>query len=161
MSVCFCLGIMAPSLTFVEVIDLDASDPQFAASLRSLGPVTPSSTLSNSSHFPPSPLSAPSTNPSSTSHQVFPDPSQNPAIQVLTARENLAKEAEAEFARVRYEGGGGKRFLDVMTIRQILMFRDEKKLAGADIEKKLGLATGTVARLGPRGVVGEAGTAVG
>ena len=142
-------------LTFIKVINRDASDPHFAASLRSLGPVTPSSTLSNSSRFPAS--STPSILPSSASQQVFPNPSQNPAVQVLTARENLAKEAEAEFARVRYEGGGGRKFLDVMTIRQVLMFRDEKRLAGADIEKKLGLAAGTVDRLGPRAVIREAG----
>ena len=92
---------------------------------------------------------------------MFPDPSQNPAVQVLTARGNLAREAEAEFARVRYEGGGGRRFLDVMTIRQILMFRDEKNMTSPEIEKKLGLAPGTVAKLGPKRVVGEAGMAIG
>ena len=95
------------------------------------------------------------------SQQIFPNPSQNPAIQVLTARENLANEAEAEFARVRYEGGGGRRFLDVMTIRQILMFRDKKKMGNADIENKLGLAAGTVGRLGGPGVIGEAGMTLG
>ena len=140
---------------------MDASDPQFAASLRSLGPVTPASTLSNSSHFPSSPTVAPATNPSNPSQQVFPDPARNPAIQVLTARENLAREAEAEFARVRYEGGGGKRFLDVMTIRQILMLRDEKKLSSEEIEKKLGLVDGIVASLGRKGVVSEVGMALG
>lgn len=78
---------------------------------------------------------------------------------MLTARENLASQAEAEFARVRYEGGGGRKFLDVMTIRQILMFRDEKKMSNADIENKLGLAAGTVKKLGRKGIVGEAGMA--
>ena len=145
----------------ITAINLDASDPQFAASLRSLGPVTPSSTLSNSSHFSAPPASAPSSGSLSHSRQIFPNPSLNPALQVLTARENLAKEAEAEFARVRYEGSEGRRFLDVMTIRQILMFRDEKKLASVEIEKKLGLAAGTVARLGPRGVVAETGLGLG
>ena len=148
-------------LTLLEAINLDSSDPQFAASLRSLGPVTPSSTLSNSSHFASTSPSAPSITTPSSSQPVFPDPSQNPAVQVLTARGNLAREAEAEFARVRYEGGGGRRFLDVMTIRQILMFRDEKNMTSPEIEKKLGLAPGTVAKLGPKRVVGEAGMAIG
>ena len=148
-------------LTLLEAINLDSSDPQFAASLRSLGPVTPSSTLSNSSHFASSSSSASSTTTSNSSQPAFLDPSQNPAIQVLTARGNLAKEAEAEFARVRYEGGGGRRFLDVMTIRQILMFRDEKNVASLEIEKKLGLAPGTVAKLGPKRLVGEAGMTLG
>jgi hypothetical protein len=79
----------------------------------------------------------------------------------LTARENLAKEAEAEFARVRYEGGGGRRFLDVMTVRQVLMMRDEKHMTDTDIEQKLGLANGVVKRLGKKGVVAEASMGVG
>ena len=41
------------------------------------------------------------------------------------------------------------------------MFRDEQKMGNADIEKKLGLAAGTVGRLGGRGVVGEAGATIG
>ena len=80
---------------------------------------------------------------------------------MLTARENLAREAESEFARVRYEGGGGRKFLDVMTVRQVLMMRDEKRMAEAEIEQKLGLASGVVRRLGAKGVVGEVGMGVG
>ena len=37
------------------------------------------------------------------------------------------------------------------------MFRDEKRMGNADIENKLGLATGTVGRLGGPGVIGDAG----
>jgi len=79
----------------------------------------------------------------------------------LTARESLAKEAEAEFARVRYEGGGGRRFLDVMTVRQVLMMRDDKHMNDADIEQKLGLAGGVVKRLGEKAVVAEVGMGIG
>ncbi|KAL2055845.1 hypothetical protein ABVK25_004089 [Lepraria finkii] len=46
------------SATKDESISLDASDPDFAASRRSLGPVQPSSTLSNSSTFTPAPSGA-------------------------------------------------------------------------------------------------------
>ena len=49
-----------------------------------------------------------------------------------------------------------RRFLDVAIIRQVLMLRDEKGVAGAEIERRLGLKGGVVARLGPRGVVGDA-----
>ena len=73
----------------------------------------------------------------------------------------MAKAAEEEFARARYESGGDRKFLDVMTIRQILMFRDEKNMEGRAIEKKLGLTTGTVKKLGPKGIVGEASMALG
>ena len=153
-------GTQGKRLKIVVAINLDASDPQFAASLRSLGPVTPSSTHTNSPHISPSPSTSSPLQSSSSSQQIFPNPSQNPAIQVLTARENLAKAADAEFARVRYEGGGARKFLDVMTIRQILMLRDEKRMGGAEIDMKLELAAGTVQRLGRRGVVGEPGMAL-
>ena len=141
----------------LRAINLDASDPQFAASLRSLGPVTPTSALSNSSHFP----SVPSTKPSNPDQRIFPDPSRNPAVLILTARNNLAREAEAELARVRYEGERKRRFLDIITVRQVLMMRDEKHMAEADIEQKLGLEDGVVKRLGKKGVVAEVGMGIG
>ncbi|KAL8689339.1 MAG: hypothetical protein Q9218_004970 [Villophora microphyllina] len=137
-----------------EAINLDASDPHFARSLRSLGPVQPSSTFSNSSAFDPS--SPPSSMSQQNQPQIFPNPSLNPALQVLSRREELAREAEAEFSRLRGEGGGRK-FLDVVKIREVLMLRDEKRMGEAEIEKRLGLMQGTVGRLGKRGVVGEAG----
>ncbi|KAI4160405.1 MAG: hypothetical protein LQ342_005729 [Letrouitia transgressa] len=136
-----------------DSINLDASDPQFARSLRSLGPVQPSSTLSNSSTFQPSgaPSSASSTDP-----QVFPNPAMNPALQILRRREVLASEAEAEFSRQR-AGGGGRRFLDAVRIREILVSRDQKRMTAEEIEKDMGLAPGVVEKLGPKGVVGDVG----
>lgn len=119
--------------------------------------------FSNSSTF--NPRSVPSSDPSShqglpgtpqASHaQIFPDPSRNPAIQVLTARERLAEEAEEEFNRVSRTGHTERQFLDVTTIRQLLMLRDDKGLAGGEIEKRLGLKEGVVGRLGPKGVIGD------
>ncbi|KAL9136443.1 MAG: hypothetical protein Q9175_002355 [Cornicularia normoerica] len=140
-----------------QSINLDASDPDFAQSLRSLGPVQPSSTLSNSSTFNPSP--SPSSHgskssPNQSHPQVFPNPSKNPALMVLTARERLLQQAEVEFAKTGREDGG-KSFLDVSTIRQLLVLRDEKGMGGEEIEKRLGLAQGVVDRLGPRSVVGD------
>lgn len=84
----------------------------------------------------------------------------NPAVRVLAARERLAGEAEREFARVRGytddEGGaGGRRFLDVVTLRRVLVMRDEKGMGAGEIERVMGLAGGVVGRLGGRGVVGE------
>lgn len=54
-------------------------------------------------------------------------------------------------------GRQGRRFLDVVTIRQVLMLRDEKGVEGREIERRLGLGEGVVGRLGPRGVVGDTG----
>ena len=41
-------------------------------------------------------------------------------------------------------------------IRQVIVMRDERGMSGVEIEKSLGLAQGTVERLGPRGVVADA-----
>ncbi|KAL9587988.1 MAG: hypothetical protein Q9203_003199 [Teloschistes exilis] len=136
-----------------EAINLDASDPHFARSLRSLGPVQPSSTFSNSSTFDPSSPSSPN---AQHQQQIFPNPALNPALQILSRREELAREAEADFSRLR-DQGDGRKFLDVVKIREVLMMRDEKRIPEAEIEKRLGLKTGTVGRLGKRGVVSEAG----
>ncbi len=73
---------------------------------------------------------------------------------VLTARERLQRQAEVEFAKTG-RGDEGRSFLDVSTIRQLLVLRDEKGMGGEEIEKRLGLAQGVVARLGPNGVVGD------
>ena len=43
--------------------------------------------------------------------------------------------------------------MDVITIRQILVLRDEKGVPAQEIEKQLGLRNGVVARLGRKGVV--------
>lgn len=80
----------------------------------------------------------------------------NPALQILRRREVLASEAEAEFSRQR-AGGGGRRFLDAVRIREILVSRDQKRMTAEEIEKDMGLAPGVVEKLGPKGVVGDVG----
>ena len=47
--------------------------------------------------------------------------------------------------------------MDVVTIRQVLMMRDEQKKSAEEIERTLGLRKGLVARLGPRGLCSGAG----
>ena len=113
----------------------DASDPHFAASLRSLGVVKPASTMSNSSTVAnssgpsPYPSSSSSFSSSSSSSPSFVDRDgvrvqsgrggvQNPiaptptgrgiknrgeniGLRVLRARDRIARDAEAEFAKVR------------------------------------------------------------
>ena len=73
---------------------------------------------------------------------------------VLKARETLQQEADVEFAKTG-RGDGGKRFLDVSTIRQLLVMRDDRGLGEEEIEKNMGLAKGVVRSLGKRGVVGD------
>ena len=135
----------------VKAINRDAADPDFARSLRSLGPVTPSPTFSNSSVF----NSAQQNTSGYPQPQMFPSAATNPALQILDARNRLTDAAEAEFSEMGRRGFQGKQFLDVVLIRQALMMRDEKGMADTEIEKTLGLKNGVVARLGRKGTVGD------
>lgn len=74
---------------------------------------------------------------------------------MLAARERLQQQAEVEFAKTG-RGDGGKSFLDVFMIRQVIAMRDERGMNEVEIEKSLGLAKGIVQRLGPSGVIGDA-----
>jgi hypothetical protein len=125
-----------------EAINLDASDPDFARSLRSLGPVQPNPTLSPSSAFG---------QPSSTTGVAAPDPRKNPAIAVLHARARLQEKAEVEERLGR--GSKQREFLDVFEMRQALLMRDAQGKTPAQIERRLGLKEGVVARLGGKGVL--------
>lgn len=75
---------------------------------------------------------------------------------VLDARARLQSEADAEFAQVGRKAHAGRQFLDVYTIRDILVMRDGQGKSAAEIEKKFGLKQGVVARLGAKGVFGVA-----
>ena len=59
------------------------------------------------------------------------------------------------------KGFPGRRFLDVVTIRQVLVMRDERRIEEEEIERRLELEVGTVRRLGPRGIVGDVGLELG
>ena len=81
----------------------------------------------------------------------------NPALRVLQARAELAAEAEREFLEAGKRGSAGRRFLDVGTLRNVVTMRDQRNMSAADIERALGLRSGTVAKLGPKGVLGVEG----
>ncbi|KAI9369807.1 hypothetical protein BJX61DRAFT_125903 [Aspergillus egyptiacus] len=131
------------SLEKSSAIDLDGRDPHFAASLRSLGPVTPTPTLSNSSTFN---KAHPPQHPGAT---VFPT-APNPALLVLSARQRIASEAEAEAEDVGKGSFAGRRYLDAYTIRQVLEMRDRRGLGAGEIERELRLREGVVGALGGR-----------
>jgi hypothetical protein len=133
---------MAPELkqALSKAIDLDGRDPAFAASLRILGPIDhPTPSHSNSSSFPTS------------ADSIL----RNPALTLLAARSQLAEEAEAEALSVGKKGFQGRKFVDVVTLRQALRLRDDGGVANVEIERRLGLKKGIVRRLGRRGVVGR------
>ncbi|KAL1883557.1 hypothetical protein Plec18167_002563 [Paecilomyces lecythidis] len=133
------------SATRSQAIDLDARDPHFAASLRSIGPVTPQPTFSNSSAF-----NRPGQTPS-----VFPS-ANNPALLVVTARQRITKAAEQEAEAFGRESHVGREFLDALTIRQALTMRDRQGKHPSEVENVLRLKPGVMERLGRKGIVSEA-----
>lgn len=144
-------------------INFDASDPDIGldARLRELGPVTPSPTLSNSSTFNKVSGQDPTTSSSNfvpsastPSQSIYPTTS-NPAISLLTARYRIAEEAEKDFERIGKKGFQGRKYLDVATIRTVLVYRSEG-MPDAEIERRLELRSGIVKSLGGR-VVSVAG----
>ncbi|OJJ44557.1 hypothetical protein ASPZODRAFT_18134 [Penicilliopsis zonata CBS 506.65] len=146
------------SSTKSKAIDLDGRDPDFAASLRSIGPVTPVPTLSNSSIFNRDPHSLNRSQNQTHNHYqpaVFPSPS-NPALLVVTARQRLTQAAEREAEAFGRQSHAGREFLDILTIRQALSMRDSQGVPEAEVEKVLRLKKGVLSRLG-RGVVSEIG----
>lgn len=69
----------------------------------------------------------------------------------------MAGEAEREFLEAGKRGSAGRRFLDVGTLRNIITLRDQRNMSATEIERTLGLRSGTVAKLGPKGVFGVEG----
>jgi len=131
-----------------EAIDFDSSDSHFAASLRSIGPVIPNPTFSNSSTFHrPVRGHGPS---------VLPD-SANPTLLVVSSRARITKAAEREAELLGRQSHEGREFLDVQTIRQALAMRDKQGLPAGEIERLLRLKSGVMDRLGKKGVLAEVG----
>ncbi|RAL16000.1 uncharacterized protein BO97DRAFT_383925 [Aspergillus homomorphus CBS 101889] len=144
-----------------SAIDLDGRDPDFAASLRSIGPVTPNPTFSPSSTFSPSQRSFGAELGAATPNHQHPmtrfPPAPNPALLVVTARQRIAKAAEAEADEMGRQNFTGREFLDALTIRQVLAMRDRQGLPAGEIERVMRLKKGVVERLGAKGVVGDIG----
>ncbi|KAJ5280823.1 hypothetical protein N7478_006195 [Penicillium angulare] len=134
-----------PSTTKSNAIDLDGRDPDFAASLRSIGPVDPSGNFSH-----PNPFNR------GTVQTVFPTAS-NPALLVVTARQRITKAAQDESSAVGNVNFAGRQFLDSLTIHQALTMRDQQGLPIGEIERMLRLKQGTMGKLGEKGIVSRAG----
>ncbi|KAI1740306.1 hypothetical protein F4680DRAFT_115642 [Xylaria scruposa] len=147
-------------------LDLDAStNAAYSERLRKMGVATPFPTLSNSSTAGPfsspsssstytetssslSPPKAASPNTTtSTTTAFYPPPSRNRTLNALEARRDLQARAEAEFE----DPSLGREFLDAGLLRKALLLLNSG-VEARDIEAKLKLRSGVVARLGPRGV---------
>lgn len=139
-----------------EAINLDASDPDFARSLRTLGAVQPNEIESQSSRYSAVLHSKSSSrNPLSTSGPpIMPTPSNNPALQILAARQKWQDLADYEAGEYGRRGFKGRELLDAGTLRRVLTLRDRRGIADEKIEEMLELKRGTVKKLGPKGLVG-------
>lgn len=102
-----------------------------------------------------SPTSTASDGPWESSRQppgpAHPSPASNTTLNVLACRQKLQERAEAEFERLGRKGNEGREFLDLNTIVKALNLR-ERGMSPADIESRLRLQPGVVARLGRPGV---------
>lgn len=72
---------------------------------------------------------------------------------MLEARSRLQDEADKEALEAGSKGHPGRQFLDILTIRRMLVMRDQKGDSAEAIEKSMGLKKGVVDRLGAKGVV--------
>ncbi|KAK8253688.1 hypothetical protein IWZ00DRAFT_199777 [Phyllosticta capitalensis] len=77
----------------------------------------------------------------------------NPALSILSARDRLQREAEADLDDAGRAGASGRRFLDPTLIRRVLMMRERESKSDEAIEEEMGLEKGFMKRLGPRSVV--------
>ncbi|KAK7547758.1 hypothetical protein JOL62DRAFT_547145 [Phyllosticta paracitricarpa] len=131
------------SETADESSSSDAQDLELAAKLRSIGAVQPNPYYSHNSTSPFDPRRPPS-RPSST---------PNPALSILSARDRLQREAEADLEYAAKPSAPGRRFVDPMLIRRVLVMRDRERKTDDVIEEEMGLERGFMKRLGPKGVV--------
>lgn len=127
--------------------------PDFAARLHQMGIVQPNPTYSPSSIASPYPDA--SGIRQSVSAPQYPASSKNATLGVLDVRRQLEARAKEEFENTGKSTDRGREFLDIGTIRQILVLR-QSGVSAADIEARLRLKPGVVARFGPQGVVAPA-----
>ncbi|KAK8851533.1 hypothetical protein PGQ11_014012 [Apiospora arundinis] len=143
------------SLNKDDAIRRDAMDPNpitdaaFSQRLRQMGIATPNPTMSNSStatHVA-GPLSSSSSHTKNAGNS-YPRPPQNTTLNALDARRRIQESVDVQ----SQNPAAGREYVDVGVLRQILMMRD-RGYAAPDIEKRLRLKSGVVARVGPPGVI--------
>ncbi|KAM7206711.1 hypothetical protein V8F33_000354 [Rhypophila sp. PSN 637] len=139
-----------------EDTQTDAPPSQdFANRLQKMGIAQPSPIFSPSSiaNVTPSSRNADVVmNPQDFAAPQFPAASNNVTLGVLEARRQLEQRATHEFDMMGKPGYQGREFLDIMTLRNILVMR-QRGDSPSDIETRLRLKPGLVARLGRAGIV--------
>ncbi|KAF3021498.1 hypothetical protein E8E14_011223 [Neopestalotiopsis sp. 37M] len=138
------------STTKDEAITTDGGDPDhmtspdFSQRLRQMGIATPNPTLSNSSIATPA---APAQGVSAQGPS-YPVAAQNQTLTVLHARQRLEEQVELQ----QENPAAGRNFADVGTLRQALVMKG-LGVPNTDIEKRLRLRNGVVARIESGGAI--------
>ncbi|KAK4444103.1 hypothetical protein QBC34DRAFT_430242 [Podospora aff. communis PSN243] len=128
----------------------DSVNPAFADRLKQMGVAQPKPIFSPSSTVSGFPDAFPTAE--SFSKPQFPAAVGNATLNVLDARRRIQEQADRELDNLGRPGAQGREFLDVATVRKVLLMRQRGDSA-AEIESTLKLKPGVVARLGPLGVV--------
>ncbi|KAK1676574.1 hypothetical protein BDP55DRAFT_727887 [Colletotrichum godetiae] len=128
---------------------------EFSSRLRQMGIVQPNPTFSSTSTANPGPGPSPHADLIQNPGPLFPSTSRNATLGTLEARRRLQQEADAEFDGLGRSSSGGREFLDLKTIIQMHLMR-ERGYSPAEIEARLELKAGVVARLGRIGITSPA-----
>jgi hypothetical protein len=120
------------------------TSPDFSQRLRQMGIATPNPTLSNSSIATPA---APAQGVSAQGPS-YPVAAQNQTLTVLHARQRLEEQVELQ----QENPAAGRNFADVGTLRQALVMKG-LGVPNTDIEKRLRLRNGVVARIESGGAI--------
>ncbi|KZL80179.1 hypothetical protein CI238_08347 [Colletotrichum incanum] len=134
-----------------DSVNPDSVTAEFSSRLRQMGVVQPNPTFSPTSTAGPSPHADLIQNPG----PLFPSTSRNATLGTLEARRRFQKQADDEFDGLGRSNSEGREFLDLKTIVQMHLMRD-KGHSPAEIEERLNLKRGVVARLGRPGITSPA-----
>ena len=150
-------------------VNADASDPVLASKLRQIGPVeaNPYQSHTSTQYQQPSRQQSAKGLPAELAPLanepppgLFPDAASmrnNPALLVMQARKRWREKAEIELDNIGRSGFAGRELMDAAMVTDALRMR-ARGVAIEDIEKRMGLKKGVMAKLGGRGVL-EAGYA--
>ncbi|KAK4105655.1 hypothetical protein N658DRAFT_492133 [Parathielavia hyrcaniae] len=127
--------------------------PDFASRLQKMGIVQPNPIFSPSSIADPFPDAYGM--PQLMSNPRFPPSSNNATLSALEMRRQIEAGAKHELDNMGKSTDKGREFLDIATVKQILVLR-QGGASARDIESRLRLKPGVVARMGPQGLVAPA-----
>lgn len=92
--------------------------------------------------------------PSSAAGPIFPSTQTNVTLSALASRRQVQARADADTERFQQVGlrGAARRYVDMRTLADALQLLDKGVPAG-EVEARMGMQEGLLARLGRKGVV--------